>query len=92
MRTTRTIEQTRKRVPSRSPASGQRCRQRWAVAGDMLKATAAAFSVIPASVALTSAKRPASARNTRWGLPGTGGIGITRVLPARLCFRPASPS
>src|SRR6266508_6371999 len=43
-----------------SPASSQRCHQRCAVAGDTLKATAAAFSVIPSAIALTRAKRPAS--------------------------------
>jgi hypothetical protein len=38
-----------------SPASSQRCHQRCAVAGDTLKAAAAAFSVIPPSIAQTSA-------------------------------------
>jgi hypothetical protein len=38
-----------------SPASSQRCHQRCAVAGDTLKAAAAAFSVIPPAIAETSA-------------------------------------
>jgi hypothetical protein len=36
-------------------ASSQRCHQRCAVAGDTLKAAAAAFNVIPSSIAQTSA-------------------------------------
>jgi hypothetical protein len=38
-----------------SPASSQRCHHRCAVAGDTLKAAAAAFNVIPPAIAATSA-------------------------------------
>src|SRR5205085_4705955 len=42
------------------PPSNQRCHQRCAVAGDTPKATAASLSEQPASIAATSAARPAS--------------------------------
>ena len=43
-----------------APPSSQRCHQRCAVAGDTLKRAAARFSDIPASIASTSSRRPAS--------------------------------
>jgi hypothetical protein len=49
-------------VRSESLAERQRCYQRWAVAGATLKAAAAAFSVIPDSIALQSASLPAGPR------------------------------
>jgi hypothetical protein len=45
-------------LPGSSSAERQRCHQRWAVAGATQKAAAAAFCVIPDSIACTNASLP----------------------------------
>ena len=56
MRTRRAISKRR----GDRPPSSQRCHQRCAVAGETLKQAAARLSDIPASIASTSSRRPAS--------------------------------
>ena len=60
VRPDRAIEQHDGGRRASSLASSQRCHQRCAVAGETLKAAAAAFSDRPCSIARTSASRPAS--------------------------------